>query len=106
MNIENRLIKVSFRLRESEYKTAKSHAENAAVSFSEYVRSCVLNRRVVCKTDIRVVAELRRLGGLVKHLHNESRGRYSELTAEALRELISCVGALERVIKRDSKNSA
>jgi hypothetical protein len=43
-----------------------------------------------------VLAELRRLGGLLKHVHLETRGTYSELTANAIRALEAYARELER----------
>jgi hypothetical protein len=46
-----------------------------------------------------VLAELRRLGGLLKHIHLETRGIYSELTANAIRALESYSRTLERACR-------
>ena len=37
--------------------------------------------------DRDVLKELRRLGGLLKHLHNQSQGTYTQETADTLRAL-------------------
>ena len=55
---------------------------------------------MVPKTDLRVLAELRRLGGLLKHIHNETRGMYSARTAEAIGALTACARELERRVAR------
>ena len=50
-------------------KTILRHeAEKAALSVSEYVRRRALGVTIVPHTDDRVINELRRLGGLQKHL--------------------------------------
>jgi hypothetical protein len=49
---------------------------------------------VASKADLAVLAELRRLGGLLKHIHNETRGAYSALTAQAIRDLSAYARAL------------
>jgi hypothetical protein len=49
-----------------------------------------------------VLAELRRLGGLLKHVHLETRGAYSQDTANAIRALESYARALERDFREKS----
>jgi hypothetical protein len=65
----------------------KEQAEVSRLTLSEYVRRRALGKRIVPKTDLSVLAELRRLGGLLKHIHLETQGTYSELTADAIRSL-------------------
>ena len=55
---------------------------------------------MVPKTDLRVLTELRRLGGLLKHIHNETRGMYSARTAKAIGALTACARELERRVAR------
>lgn len=88
------------RLTEREYADASEQADAAALSLSEYLRRRLFGRRVVPKTDLRVLAELRRLGGLLKHIHNETRGTYSARTAEAIGALTACARELERRVAR------
>ena len=87
------------RLTAEEYAELQEQADVAALSLSEYVRRMVFRRRVVSKLDLRVLAELRRLGGLVKHVFNESGGMYSELTRDALQALTSYARGLERSLQ-------
>jgi cytochrome c553 len=42
------------------------------------------------------------LGGLLKHVHNETRGAYSALTAQAIRDLSAYVRALTAKHHNDS----
>lgn len=59
---------------------------------SELVRLRVLGRPVVGRTDATTIRELRRLGGLLKMVHLDSGGAYSEQTGEALGELRAAIG--------------
>ena len=68
----------------------------SALSLSEYVRRRVFGRRITSKVDLRVLAELRRLGGLMKHVHNETGGIYSEDTRDAIQALTACARGIER----------
>jgi hypothetical protein len=49
---------------------------------------------VASKADLAVLGELRRLGGLLKHVHNESHGAYSTITAQAIKDLSAYARAL------------
>jgi hypothetical protein len=66
------------------------------LTVSEYVRRRVLGKRVVPRADLAVLAELRRLGGLLKYVHLETRGAYSERTAAAIQALEAYTRSLER----------
>lgn len=78
---------VNVRLTSAEKVRLRENAEMASLSVSEYVRRRSLGRPVLAKADQVVIRELRRLGGLVKHVHVESQGAYNEQTAAALRAL-------------------
>jgi hypothetical protein len=71
-------------------------AARAGMPVAELVRLRALGRPVVPRTDETTIRELRRLGGLVKKVHVDSRGAYSDATAGALAELRSAVQALAR----------
>jgi hypothetical protein len=82
-----RNIRLGLRVSEGERQEIAEQAEVSHLTISEYIRRRVLGKRVVPQADLAVLAELRRLGGLLKHVHNESHGAYSELTADAIRAL-------------------
>ena len=98
---EQRQKRIYARLTEEEYSNLKAQADVAAISLSEYVRRRIFERQVASKLDLRTLAELRRLGGLVKHVFSEGGGAYSELTRDALQALTSCARTLERRIRSD-----
>ena len=75
---------VNVRLTTAEKAALKEAADLAGLSVSEYVRRRALGRAVLAQADAVTIKELRRLGGLVKHLHNEAGGVYSRETAGAL----------------------
>lgn len=88
--------RIGFRVSEEERRETKEQAEVCHLTISEYIRRRVLGKRVVPQADMAVLAELRRLGGLLKHVHLEARGTYSELTANAIRALEAYGRTLER----------
>lgn len=51
---------------------------------SELVRRQYFNMPIAARTDEAMLRELRRIGGLLKHIHVDSAGQYSEQTSAAL----------------------
>ena len=86
--------KVSFRLSQTEHARVAEYVSVCGLTMSELARKGVLSQRAIPKTDLAILAELRRLGGLLKHVHNESLGAYSALTAQAIRDLSAYARAL------------
>lgn len=68
-----------------------AQARACGLTVSSYCRSLILGRVVTSRTDLVTVNELRRLGGLLKHIHNESRGVYSAATAAALNDVRTAI---------------
>ena len=66
-------------------------ARAAGLGVSDLVRLRTLGRPVVCRTDATTIRELRRLGGLLKMVHLDSGGAYSEQTGAALGELRAAI---------------
>lgn len=60
--------RVNLRLTEREDAEVRDAAAVTDLTLSEYVKQRALGRVVIASTDLTVVRELRRLGGLVKHV--------------------------------------
>ncbi|WP_232484080.1 plasmid mobilization protein [Burkholderia gladioli] len=69
--------KIAVRLTPDEKARLRDDAELAGVSVSELVRRRYFGRPIVANTDMVMVRELRRIGGLLKHIHNTTDGVYS-----------------------------
>lgn len=81
--------RLTFRLTSTERTELEAAAETAGMTVSEYVRRRALGRKVVAPrsmADTQTLNELRRLGGLVKHLAATGNGNPDDLRA-ALAEL-------------------
>ena len=89
---------IAVRFTEEDYETITEQARAATIPLADYARRCILARRIVAKVDVAVLAELRRLGGLLKHVHVTSQGAYSEKTRDAITALESYARNLERDI--------
>jgi len=97
--------RINIRVTEFELKELKEDAEEAGLSLSEYGRRRLLGLRVNSRLDVRIVSELRKLGGLIKHLHNESNGMYRSESAEALRTITKYIQNLMKGTPNDSENT-
>ena len=82
------------RLSADEHGRIRERAESCAVAVSEYVRRCALDRPLTARVDIEALLELRRQGGLIKHLASgDSNHAYEyrvalNLIHEAVRKLV------------------
>ncbi len=73
---------------------APRHRARGRLAVSELVRLRALGRPVVSRTDATTIRELRRLGGLLKKVHVDSGGAYSQQTAAALATLQAAIARL------------
>ena len=83
-----RIRKITFRLSESEYAQISDDMAACGLSISFFARKRLLGVHVAYRADLAVLSKLRRLGWLLKHVHNETRGAYSSLTAQTIRSPI------------------
>ena len=86
---------LSFRVNESERERIQRNAASANLSVGEYVRRCALQRDITHKADTAALAQLRSLGGLIKHLHNQGIGHELE-TKSLLLQIESALAALQK----------
>lgn len=103
MSKSNRTKVINIRLTEAEHETAKQRARTSGLSLSSYGRLQILNRPITSRVDQAAINELRRQGGLVKHLHNQSGGAYSAKTATAL---LSLTAAIDRIARDDREEDS
>ncbi|MDA8381747.1 MAG: MobB mobilization protein [Betaproteobacteria bacterium] len=87
---------VNVRLTMEEKNHLRADADLAALSVSELARRRLMGYPIVAHADAILIKELRRIGGLLKLVHSESGGAYSDATAAALREVRN---AIERVAR-------
>ncbi len=75
---------VTVRFPEEERQRLIEEAKYAGLTTSELIRRRCLGKKVLANADEIMIRELRRIGGLVKHIHNESGGVYSKETSDVL----------------------
>ena len=83
--------KIAVRLKPDEKYRLQSNAKLANLSVSELVRRQYFGYEIMPQNDEQLVNELRRIGGLLKHIHNQTGGANSQLSAQALTTLIGCI---------------
>jgi len=86
--------RLDVRVAPAEKVRLRALAADAGIPVAELVRKRALGRPVVARTDATTIRELRRLGGLLKKVHTDSFGAYSDATAAALRDLHAAIRAL------------
>ena len=79
--------RLTVRFRPDELIELSHQAEICGLSVSELIRRRALERRVVSVIDAKMLSELRRIGGLLKHFFNETNGLYRQRTSALLDEL-------------------
>lgn len=75
---------INVRLTTEEKARVKEEAELAGLSVSELGRRRFCGKPIVASADAVMLKELRRIGGLLKHVHASSGGVYSKETSAAL----------------------
>lgn len=90
---------IKLRCTEEEAKAISEKALAAGLSVSDLLRRSALNRRIVTRTDDKLMRELLRLGGLQKHLYTQMQeGMTTELSrqfSEVLVDLKKAINALD-----------
>ena len=84
---EKKTDRVTIRFRKQELKELLEQADISGLNVAELIRRRSLNKRITAAIDLKMLAELRRLGGLLKHFFNETGGLHSNKTANILDEL-------------------
>lgn len=80
---------------EEDAQRIKAKAAAAGISTSELLRRSALGKKILTKTDVRLMNELLRLGGLQKHLYTQMQ---SQMTTELSREFSEVLVALKKAI--------
>jgi len=81
---EKKADRLTVRFRSGELKELENQAEISGLSVSEFIRKRALKMRITAITDLKMLSELRRIGGLIKHLFNESNGFHQKKTLALL----------------------
>ena len=88
---DNRTVQRRIRLTEDEDARIRELAKLAGKDVSKYMRERALGWKFKSQIEAQTINELRRLGGLFKKAHTDSKGAYSAETAEALQVIVSAI---------------
>ncbi|MBC5823456.1 MAG: mobilization protein [Candidatus Eremiobacteraeota bacterium] len=83
-------VALSVRVSDRDRDAIAAKAASSGLPIAEYVRRCALGRQTPSRVDARLINELRRLGGLQKHLYNGDRDRGRQY-AEILLDLTDAI---------------
>jgi hypothetical protein len=101
---EKKRERLTVRFRSGEISELSEQADMSGLSVSELIRRRAMKIRVVSAVDMKTLSELRRLGGLLKHLFNETNGLYRQKTTEILNELHAAAVRVGRRQERQEKD--
>jgi hypothetical protein len=79
---------------EDEEAIVREKAYDCGQSVGQFMLAAALGRRTRSKVEGHILNELRRLGGLQKHLFNEGGGRLSQEYAQVLVELKAAISRI------------
>ncbi len=96
---------LNVRLTVVEKAMLQEDADLAGLTMSELVRRRYFGRPIIANADEVMIRELRRIGGLLKHVHNESGGAYSESTSHALHDLNVYIQKLSAIYDGNRTNN-
>ena len=86
-----RMARIDIRCLESEKMQLQQKAADCAMTVTAYMLRAALGRQTRSRIDTQILVELRRLGGLQKHLFNEGGGAMSKEFAAVLAEIQAAV---------------
>ena len=92
---------INIRVTPKERSQIQKQAEISGLTVSEYSRRRISGGYIPSKIEKGMLYELRRQGGLLKHLFNETHGMYSENFSEALKSVNFFIKKLEGIIFND-----
>jgi hypothetical protein len=96
---------IGVRLDDSEYGKIRAESARIGVTLSAYIRSKATRGFIqiprYAKLNNEHVGQLSKLGGLLKKVHTESGGAYSQKTADALDEIVLILTEMRRRLEND-----
>ena len=98
---KNRTKVIMLRLKEEEKERAVKRAKDEGITLSSYIRKSILGERIVSKTDIQTVFELKKIGTnlnqLAKHVNTLP---VEENILESLKTLNSYIEELKHITNK------
>lgn len=95
-------ILIQLRCTEAEAEAIKAKALLVGITTSELLRRSALNRKIMVRTDLKLMNEMLRLGGLQSHLYNEMRDK---MTTEISKQFSDVLVEIKNTIRALNLNN-
>lgn len=97
--------RVTIRLTQTEKNILIEEADLAGLTTAELIRRRYFGKPIIAATDAATIRELRRTGGLLKHIFNQSDANNQKLGTEILTTLNEVRECIKRIANRDRQES-
>lgn len=91
---------IKVRLTVEEKSMLIDDADMAGISMSELVRRRYFGKKIASKVDQKMIAQLNRIGGLLKQIQVESVGAYSAQTSSALKDVQALISEIRKTTRK------
>lgn len=88
-------VRIEIRCTEADADLIRDKAIAAGISTSELLRRSALSRKIMTRTDTRLMNELLRLGGLQKHLYTQMQ---SSMTTELSKQFAEVLVEIKKAV--------
>lgn len=97
--------RITIRLTQTEKNLLTEDADLAGLTTAELIRRRYFGKPIITQTDRATIRELRRIGGLLKHVFNQSDSNNQKVGAEILTTLNELKQCIKRIANRDRQES-
>jgi SpoVK/Ycf46/Vps4 family AAA+-type ATPase len=97
--------RVTIRLTQTEKNILIEEADLAGLTTAELIRRRYFGKPIIAATDAATIRELRRTGGLLKHIFNQSDANNQKVGTEILTTLNEVRECIKRIANRDRQES-
>ena len=87
---------IRVRMSEKEYADLMNRLEKCGMNAADFIRHAVAGKKIVSRVDSNLINQFSKLGGLLKKVHSDSHGAYSDLTRDAIQALTQAARTLIR----------
>jgi hypothetical protein len=97
--------RITIRLTQTEKNQLIEEADLAGLTTAELIRRRYFGKPIITATDRATIRELRRIGGLLKHIFNQSDSNNQKVGTEILTTLNELKECIKRIANRDRQES-
>jgi SpoVK/Ycf46/Vps4 family AAA+-type ATPase len=97
--------RITIRLTQTEKNILIEEADLAGLTTAELIRRRYFGKPIIAATDAATIRELRRTGGLLKHIFNQSDANNQKVGTEILTTLNEVKECIKRIANRDRQES-